>query len=86
MASGVACLAHPACGASEVIKHQENGILESMETPDEIITAISALLEDSERISFLGIRARESAVAEFSLESMISGYASLYEEVAGVAG
>jgi glycosyltransferase involved in cell wall biosynthesis len=83
MACGVPCLAHPACGASEVIRDQENGILERMETSHEVANVLGALLEDSRQLHTLGVSARQCASSEFSLESMIGGYTELYQEVGG---
>lgn len=81
MACGVPGLAHPACGASEVITDGKNGRLIRMENAADISDAAVALLEDSETLSQLGRSARDCAESEFSLSKMVENYSRLYEEV-----
>lgn len=82
MACGVPCLAHPACGASEVIKDGVNGRLVPMETASDIAIGATLLLENSEFLEELGNSARNSAESDFSLETMVGEYSLLYEAVA----
>ncbi len=83
MACGVPCLAHPACGASEVIEDGENGWLTEMPTGAVLAGRLETLLEEPARLKVVGSRARDTVVRRFSLEVMIARYAELFEEVAG---
>lgn len=81
MACGVPGLAHPACGASEVIRDQENGWLEVMDSADDIVLAIRSLCEGRENLKQNGKRARRTAENGFSLSGMVNRYATLYCEI-----
>jgi glycosyltransferase involved in cell wall biosynthesis len=83
MASGVPSIAHPVCGAAEVIDDGVNGILREIETPEELSAVVSGLLADPDRLSNLARQARETAEDKFSINRMVASYASLYREVAG---
>ncbi|RYD34500.1 MAG: glycosyltransferase family 1 protein, partial [Verrucomicrobiaceae bacterium] len=83
MACGVPCLAHPACGANEVVVDGVNGILREMSTPDALASALGGIVPDKALLDALGTGARQTAVQRFSLASMVEGYSRLYEELAG---
>lgn len=83
MACGVPCLAHPACGANEVIVDGDNGLLREMSTPAALITALSGIAFDASLLSALGASARQTAEHQFSLAAMVAGYSKLYEEIYG---
>lgn len=81
MACGVPCVAHPACGANEVISNDTNGVLKSVESADELAEVLSELILDPERMHKLGGKARETVVSKFSLNRMVKNYAILYHEI-----
>lgn len=81
MACGVPCLAHPACGASEVIIDNKNGLLREMSTPAALTTALGEIAFDAPRLSILGENALRTAEQQFSLTAMVNGYSQLYEEL-----
>ncbi|QTN31995.1 glycosyltransferase [Akkermansiaceae bacterium] len=81
MACGIPCLAHPACGASEVIADGENGLLRDMSTSQGLASALGGIAFNPSLLGDLGVAARQTAVERFSLAAMIAGYASLYEEL-----
>ncbi|MGJ8642159.1 MAG: glycosyltransferase [Luteolibacter sp.] len=81
MACGVPCLAHPACGANEVIVDGENGMLREMSTPDALFTAIGGIAFDVSRLDALATGARQTAKQRFSLAAMVAGYGELYREM-----
>ena len=81
MACGVPCLAHPACGANEVIVDGENGLLREMSTPEALAAAISGIAFDAELLGRLAAGARQTADHEFSLAAMVKGYGKLYGEM-----
>jgi glycosyltransferase involved in cell wall biosynthesis len=82
MACGVPALAHPACGASEVIVDGENGLLRAVETPAELAQCLSAIMGEPTLLDALSRAARSAAETRFSLASMVRGYADLYGRLA----
>ena len=83
MACGVPCLAHPACGASEVIMDGVNGLLRKMATPCALSEALGGVAFDPSLLRTLGDNARQTAEHRFSLATMVTGYSQLYEEILG---
>jgi len=78
MACGVPVLANSACGHAEVIGSGKEGILADLGSPEKISAAIRVLLESREQWPAWGKAAREKAVREFSLESMVQAYGKIY--------
>ncbi|WAC19625.1 glycosyltransferase [Luteolibacter sp. SL250] len=83
MACAVPCLAHPACGANEVVVDGVNGFLREMATPEALASVLGGIASDLPLLAELGAGARSTAEQRFSLASMVNGYARLYEELAG---
>lgn len=84
MACGVPALAHPACGASEVIADGASGLLRAVETPDALADCLAEVIAHPEILARLGQGARETAERRFSLDAMVADYAALYDRLAGV--
>lgn len=83
MACGVACLAHPACGANEVVVEGLNGILRPMGDADQLASVIQNVISDKQRLAIMGGLARRTAEEGFSIAAMLSGYSQIYEEICG---
>lgn len=83
MACGVPCLAHPACGAKEVIADGRNGMLREMNEPEDVSSGVIELLSKQDRRVRLGEKARRTAESDFSLERMVEQYSRLYTTLAG---
>lgn len=83
MSCGVACLAHPACGANEVIVEGSNGILRPMADAEQLASAIRDAITDPQRLREMGAEARRTAVEGFSMDAMMSGYSQVYDEISG---
>ncbi|MCB1090281.1 MAG: glycosyltransferase [Verrucomicrobiae bacterium] len=81
MACGVPAVAHPACGASEVIEDEMNGWLRSVETPEALSDCLAGIIRDGTALQNASDGARATAESRFSLESMVDGYAALYERL-----
>lgn len=79
MASGVPCLAHPACGANEVITSGKDGILKDISDPEIFAKTLEAILSDVKALTTMGENARETIVTRHSISSMISKYEELYQ-------
>ena len=86
MAAGVPCMAHPACGAAEIITHGKDGILGPMNDASELVDHLKQLLSRPGALSDLGRNARETAIEKFSMEAMLRGYEDLYRESIGGKG
>ena len=82
MACGVPCLAHPACGATEVVADGKNGLLRSMDRVGELADALGEALARPELLAAMAREARVRVEADFSLEAMVARYARLFEELA----
>jgi glycosyltransferase involved in cell wall biosynthesis len=83
MACGVACIAHPACGANEVIVEGVNGMLRPMADADQLAIVIRDAISDPLRLREMGAQARLRAEVGFSMSAMLSDYSRLYEEICG---
>lgn len=81
MACGVPCLAHPACGATEVVVDGKNGLLRQMDCAEEVAAALEEILNDPEPLATMASEARRRVETDFSLEAMVARYARLFEEI-----
>lgn len=83
MACGVPTLAHPACGASEVIEDGADGFLRTMETAEELTENLGLLLNSPDSVLRAGVKARKKVLSRFSVDAMVAGYDKLFEVVCG---
>jgi glycosyltransferase involved in cell wall biosynthesis len=82
MAMGLPVVSTPAGVAPDAILPGDTGILVPAGDGDALATGVLEVLEDPHLAQRLGRRAREMAVARFSLDAMVDGIASVYREVA----
>jgi glycosyltransferase involved in cell wall biosynthesis len=68
-------------GTSFVNVHGQTGLVVPPRDPAALRTAILTLLQDEQRRREMGLRARQRAVSEFSLQTMVDRITSLYNEV-----
>ena len=75
----------PACtaagGIPELVKDNQNGILVPVETPMLLVERLSEYLEHPERLKALAESARETVIASFSMQKMVSELETIYDEV-----
>lgn len=83
MACGVPCVAHPACGANEVIIDGDNGILRPMEDVDQLSSVIQHIIDDPKKLRDIENEARRTAEEKFSIAAMLTGYSQMYENIYG---
>ncbi len=83
MASGLPVVATRCGGPEEIVVHNETGVLVPIRAPAELAKAVEMVLADDKRRAALGVAGRARAVKEFSIEAMVSAYASLYSEWCG---
>jgi glycosyltransferase involved in cell wall biosynthesis len=80
MACGVPALAHPACGATEVIEDGVNGFLRNLDSPEAIESALNEVLRARGTLPTLGDAGTRTVRARFSFTAMVEGYERLYRE------
>lgn len=84
MSCGVPCLAHPSCGASEVIKDEESGFLRVLDSTPELVAELDEIISSSQSLLEIGNKARGGILKRFSLAAMVNRYEDMYRFVAGV--
>lgn len=80
MALGKPVVASDVIGNRDVVRNGETGFLVPPGNAEALAEAITALLQDPVKALAMGQRAKERVVTQFSLESMVRQYESLYEE------
>jgi len=78
MAAGIPVIASSVGGNPEIIEHNKNGILISLDEPSVWIETIKYLMENEQERKRLSDSARSKVVKEFSLETMVNRYETLY--------
>ncbi len=81
MSSGLAVVASDVGGMRELITPNRTGWLVPPDTPDRLAETILAVLLDGPARRRIGAGARTAAVNQFTLETWVSRYASLYREL-----
>jgi glycosyltransferase involved in cell wall biosynthesis len=67
MACGLPVIAYKAGGAEEIIKHDENGILYTPNTPESLAIAIDEVVKNPQKTRQLGQNARKHIKSNYSL-------------------
>ncbi|WP_422927895.1 glycosyltransferase [Singulisphaera sp. PoT] len=86
MQFGKPVIATAAPGTTEVVVHDETGILVPLSDHPSLARAIRKLVEDPTLAQRLGAAGRARVDAEFRLDSMINQFAGLYERLARAKG
>jgi glycosyltransferase involved in cell wall biosynthesis len=81
MAAGRPLVATRASGNVEVVDDGETGVLTEIGNPRQLAQAIDALLEDRDRASRMGERARRRVVDQFGAQQFGARFASLYDSL-----
>lgn len=82
MSSALACITSRAGGVSDyVVKHGSNGLVMETESASDLIKNIGLLLNNGSLRQELGIRAREKAVNNFSLDIISGRYLEIYNKL-----
>jgi glycosyltransferase involved in cell wall biosynthesis len=81
MVSGLPVVATYVGGNSELVVEGETGMLVPSSDPVAMAEAIQSYLKDPEKLARHGQTGRKRAVEHFSIEKMVEGYLSLYDEV-----
>jgi glycosyltransferase involved in cell wall biosynthesis len=85
MASGLPVIAYRGQGIQEMIRHNDNGILLSEQTPENAPRALAAvlrtLLKNDEMRRKMGLSARRTIVGGYTLRHQAQGLARIFENV-----
>jgi glycosyltransferase involved in cell wall biosynthesis len=82
MACGLPVIATRAPGTVDVVENGVTGLLTALDAPEEIASAILALLADPQRAHALGEAGHRRVQECFSLSAMLSAHATLYQKLA----
>ena len=78
MACGLPVVATEVGGNKECVRHGEDGLLVPRASPEAMARALLQLCNDAELALRLGARARQSAVARYSLQATVDQYLQVY--------
>jgi len=81
MAHGLPCVATRIGGNVDLIRHGENGLLVKPESESELVEAIKLLATDENLRCNVGKVARQTIEREYSLESVVRRYITLYKSL-----
>ena len=81
MAAHVPVVASDVGGVSELVRHEENGLLVPPGDPSTLAEAIRTLLLNPEKARLMASSAYDRIRKEFSLEGMLNKYDELYEDL-----
>ena len=79
--SGCAVISTDAGGVREVIRHEFDGLICSVDKPEYLVDFAVTLLRSREKLEEFGDRARQRIVNSFSLEKMTKEIEELYAEI-----
>ncbi len=82
MACGVPALVRAGCGHEQIITRDLDGWIEVLDPPTALAARLAQILTEPARLVDFGRNARKKVTAQFSLESMITSYESLYRACA----
>jgi sugar transferase (PEP-CTERM/EpsH1 system associated) len=80
MASGLPVLATDVGGNAELVGHDKTGLVVPADDPEAMAVALTGLAMEPQRAAAMGRAGRARAEAQFSMQSMVSAYRSLYDE------
>ncbi|MFM6242856.1 MAG: glycosyltransferase family 4 protein [Dolichospermum sp.] len=81
LACGTPCIAFDIGGMSDMIEHQQNGYLAKHFDIDDLVRGITWVLEDEERLRWLGGNGRKKVEQKFTLEIQAHNYLYIYENL-----
>lgn len=82
MSCGTPAIANNTCGNSEIIRHDEDGIIADLNTEEKLVCELKKLLLVPQKLEVFSEKARENVIKNFSLSQMVCNYSRLYREVA----
>jgi glycosyltransferase involved in cell wall biosynthesis len=82
MSCATPALANATCGNDEVITHGRDGIIADLSSSEKLRCELQKVLVEPAKLVTMGQIAREKIERQFSIETMVENYRSLYREVA----
>ncbi len=86
MMSGLPVITTNTCGMKDVIRHERNGLLIPIRTPDAIVAAVQQLLGDSGLRERLGRQAQRDALEKYTWEKVARPIEVVYEQLRAQRG
>jgi glycosyltransferase involved in cell wall biosynthesis len=86
MACGLPVIVSNIPGNVDVIEHEKNGLLFTVDDPDSLTRNLISLLDQPNRRQQLGLTARQTIENYYSLEYVADRYITLYQELLSKAG
>lgn len=83
MAFGCPVITTDAGGIKEVIRHEQEGLICSVEQPERLVDFAKELIDNPQKRHLLGIQGRKRVVEKFSLAAMVKTLEMRYEQLAG---
>jgi len=83
MAAGLPVVSTRVEGTDELIDDGKNGMIVEPNSPAELVEAISQLLQNPTRTKEMGRLAQQKVTKEFTWDSMVAQYTSLYRQLLG---
>lgn len=81
MALGKPVIANDAGGTKEIVRHNQNGLLITEESPKVIAQMIHELLNDPERMRMMGEQSKQRILDDFSLDRMGAEFEAVYNKL-----
>lgn len=81
MATGLPCIGSNIGGNRELVENNSNGLLFTLQKPDELTMALLSLLGNPSHRRHLGQQARETVEAVYSLDRIAKSYIALYHKL-----
>jgi len=81
MAAGLPCVVTNVGGNSELIQQGKNGYLVSFNNPSALAVHMKKVYDDAEERKKMAVHAKRIAIEQFSMDSMVRGYCSLYRQI-----
>jgi glycosyltransferase involved in cell wall biosynthesis len=83
MAYGIPCVATSIGGNTDLIRHNENGLLINPDSEADLVEALLRLVDDATLRQNVGILARQTVQNEYSMDSVAERYIKLYHTLYG---
>ena len=86
MASGLPTVATRVGGNVELVAEEDSGLLVAPEDPGALAAALARIAADPAGRRRMGEAARQRAMSQFSLETMVDRYLAVYDQALGTIG
>lgn len=83
MSAGLPIITSKAGGNTDLIQHEQTGILADASQPEDLAAAITRFLVDHSLAARCGAAARDHIVGNYSIHAIVGRYLALYQQVLG---